>query len=208
MILSQKLQEKLDNDNSLGKVLSYYFSKQYFRTLVRYAINWKYKNVRKDLYYWIKDLDIPDDVKKHFDKYNKMSDDDKVRIVLKWVHDNITYTKDLKVWKVTEYWQTPEETMMLKTGDCEDGSILAYCILNYLGVPDNKIWITAGNVVGGGHCYVVYMADSIEEFPIDWCYWYSISYKIKIPYALRNNYYGGEREWFRVNKSGSYKPLL
>jgi hypothetical protein len=37
-----------------------------------------------------------------------------------WIHNNIKYKSDGKF----DYWQTPEETMRLKTGDCEDMCIL------------------------------------------------------------------------------------
>jgi hypothetical protein len=40
-----------------------------------------------------------------------------------WVKDNIIYKKE-----IGDYWQTPEETMQLKTGDCEDIAILIIAI--------------------------------------------------------------------------------
>jgi len=47
-----------------------------------------------------------------------------VEDILIYISNNITYKNDINVWKVNEYWQLPEETYMLKTGDCED-----FCIL-------------------------------------------------------------------------------
>ena len=48
-----------------------------------------------------------------------------------WVHDNIdaSSTNDFDKWGVEEYWQTPEETLMLKTADCDDFAILMMYIL-------------------------------------------------------------------------------
>lgn len=40
------------------------------------------------------------------------------------IHQEITYTPDFKKGCL-EFWQLPEETLTLKTGDCEDTSILA-----------------------------------------------------------------------------------
>ena len=72
-------------------------------------------------------------------------------------------------------------------------------------MPDYQVYVVAGDVVGGGHCYVTYLSDNGIEYPVDWCYWFSESIRFKIPYSSREEYYYGEKEWFRFNSSGSYK---
>jgi hypothetical protein len=44
--------------------------------------------------------------------------------ICEWANNAITYTPDMEVHGVYEYWQTPEETVARGTGDCEDFSLL------------------------------------------------------------------------------------
>lgn len=41
-----------------------------------------------------------------------------------WVHTNIEYKLDDEFDSKYDFWQTPKETLELKTGDCEDMAIL------------------------------------------------------------------------------------
>lgn len=51
--------------------------------------------------------------------------------IVYWVYKNIKYIDDKKG---RDKWQTPEETLLLKTGDCEDMTILTmYLIHKVLG---------------------------------------------------------------------------
>lgn len=137
--------------------------------------------------------------------------------ILRWVEANIKYTGDMKSWKMSEYWQTPDETLTKKTGDCEDGAILIYALARACGVPANRMLLFAGSVDGGGHCWLGYRSD---EYPLnwcfmDWCYWYDRTtpesrnkYYIKdttIYNDPNNQYY---TIWFGFNDKGSYKGIL
>ena len=107
--------------------------------------------------------------------------DDKVRAGLRWVKHNITYEIDSKRFGVAEKWQTIQETLDFGKGDCEDGAILLYCILYVNRVNRLQFKLVAGDVKGGGHCWLEYMPN--ESFPesgdlgdwytMDWCYWYT-----------------------------------
>ena len=46
-----------------------------------------------------------------------------------WVYWSIESKRDIDIYGVEDYWQTPEETYKLKTGDCEDHAILYMFIL-------------------------------------------------------------------------------
>jgi hypothetical protein len=48
---------------------------------------------------------------------------------IKYVWLSLKIERDVYVWGIKEYWQTPEETYKLKTGDCEDFCILLLYIL-------------------------------------------------------------------------------
>jgi predicted transglutaminase-like cysteine proteinase len=204
---SPKLVAKLRKDNTLDKVLSYIKDKTLFNTIVKWVTNWKYKNVRVNLCEWVKENAIvPEEVQNDLKHLKEAPLSDKtIQEVLLYVRSNLTYKGDKEVWEVNEYWQPTTITWRKKTGDCEDGAILIYAILNWLGYSDDRVFIVAGDVKGGGHCYVVYMDEDALEYPIDWCYWYNQSVQMFVPYVLRTEYYGGNREWFRVNKTSSYK---
>jgi len=149
---------------------------------------------------------LPNEVREHIEDWKSLSNKKKVEKCLRFVNAKITYiTDDKSTWKVPEYWQTPEETWKLKQGDCEDGSILLYAMLNYLGIKDTDLFIVTGDVNGGGHCYIIWInPDDMQEYAIDWCYWFTTSVRLNTPYQIRGLYYHGTKEWFRFNKSGSW----
>ncbi len=109
---------------------------------------------------------------------------------LKWVKNHLTYKRDYEVWNQREYWQTVSETLFRDTGDCEDGSILLFCLCVTAGIPKNRIALEWGEVVGGGHCYVVYRRDyDAVRVVLDWCYWYTpIIIKLREWIGLKKKY--------------------
>jgi len=54
---------------------------------------------------------------------------------------NIKYKSDWSVHHEKEYWQSPKETLVLKTGDCEDFAFLAQALLNEIGISSSVISI-------------------------------------------------------------------
>jgi len=94
------------------------------------------------------------------EEWHKIDDPDAlVHLILKWVKWNIKYKRDIEVYGQPEYWQTSEETLQKGTGDCEDGAILILTLAFWSGVPMDRIDLTWGEVVGGGHAYVVYVRE-------------------------------------------------
>ena len=61
-----------------------------------------------------------------------------------WVAVNIDYVSDEEQWGVLEYWQTPEETLSLHTGDCEDFAILLCTLLRAYGIGEEHIYVAVG----------------------------------------------------------------
>ncbi len=47
----------------------------------------------------------------------------------KWVNNFIKYKNDKEIYNCKDYWQTPEESYILKTGDCEDYALFLMYIL-------------------------------------------------------------------------------
>lgn len=63
---------------------------------------------------------------------DKIKTTDELEIATKicyFVYDQIWYNSDESIYGVYEYWATPLETLYLRTGDCEDQSILACSIM-------------------------------------------------------------------------------
>jgi predicted transglutaminase-like cysteine proteinase len=49
---------------------------------------------------------------------------------------------DQDVWGESDYWATPEEFLGKNTGDCEDYVVAKYFTLRYLGIPDDRLYLT------------------------------------------------------------------
>lgn len=65
----------------------------------------------------------------------RMSDRQKATCILRFVQQNILYTKDASQFKKSEYWQFPINTLMRRKGDCEDSSFLYACLCYMCDVP-------------------------------------------------------------------------
>ncbi|MGE4170196.1 MAG: hypothetical protein AB7F28_05700 [Candidatus Margulisiibacteriota bacterium] len=104
------------------------------------------------------------------------SDSDMASAVLSWVQNNISYKSDGKL----NYWQSADETLLLKTGDCEDIAIVqASILMNALKLKGysetdiyNKVTLAAGylgdeqnNSVA--HALVKFKADSGDVLALD-----------------------------------------
>jgi len=73
-----------------------------------------------------------------------------------WVAVNIDYVSDEEQWGVLEYWQTPEETLSLHTGDCEDFAILLCTLLRAYGIGAEQIYVAVGiDNEGYGHAFLI-----------------------------------------------------
>jgi predicted transglutaminase-like cysteine proteinase len=55
--------------------------------------------------------------------------------------NRVRWRDDQSHWGKKDYWQTPFETLISFTGDCEDIAIAKYTTLRMIGVPDDKLAI-------------------------------------------------------------------
>lgn len=77
-------------------------------------------------------------------------------LIRDWVAYNIDYVADEEQWGVNDYWQTPEETLSLRTGDCEDFAILLCTLLRAYGINDNQVYVALGvDAEGYGHAFLI-----------------------------------------------------
>jgi hypothetical protein len=60
-----------------------------------------------------------------------------------WVAINIDYISDEKRWG-KDYWQTPQETLSYRTGDCEDFAILLCSLLRNYGIDAQQVYVALG----------------------------------------------------------------
>lgn len=65
-----------------------------------------------------------------------------------WMFQYLKYTRDMDNQGVQEYWQTSDETLFLRTGDCEDYSVLAYDVLEDF---DRHIIVASKGISRIGH---------------------------------------------------------
>jgi len=60
--------------------------------------------------------------------------------ISQWLKNNIAYESDVSM-HTEGYWQTPEETIILKTGDCEDFAFLAQALLRKINIHSTVLSI-------------------------------------------------------------------
>lgn len=142
-------------------------------------------------------------------KANKLdigTSDEKALKCLKWVHKNFKYVSDKTAYGSAEYWAFPCESLYTKIGDCDDGAILLANLMLHAGIPYWRIRLNAGDVKGGGHCYVTYCRETDNQFVVlDWCYWYNDKPVSERPlHKDEQDYYG---IWFSWNQLYSFGQM-
>ena len=78
-----------------------------------------------------------------------------------WVANEIEYVTDTNAHGVSEYWQLPRETLSLRTGDCEDFSILLCSLYRAIGWNENEVYVVIGEKEGMYHAWVKLNVDII-----------------------------------------------
>ena len=53
--------------------------------------------------------------------------------------NGLSYTTDLALWRVEDYWATPAEFQSIGGGDCEDFALAKYFALKELGIPAARL---------------------------------------------------------------------
>ena len=84
-----------------------------------------------------------------------------------WVGNNIKYKQDDEVQGVRDYWQFGKETLTLKTGDCEDFSILLCSLLRAAGYSADDVYIVIGKNQNGYHAWVKINLDALGWYNIE-----------------------------------------
>lgn len=69
----------------------------------------------------------------------QQSPEEQIKTVNQFFNRNLHYTEDLLLWKKSDYWATPLETLGVRAGDCEDYTIAKYLTLLRMGVPTESL---------------------------------------------------------------------
>lgn len=209
-----------------------YIQDSFIAKAVRYMIDRKYRKT-VNLSNWLEHI-VSNPSQKVIDFAseipNKPENPDAQMIeILRHVRSRITYTSDNSNFKPVEirsieYWQTPDETVLYKRGDCEDGSILIYVCARLKGIRADQLDILCGHVHNPftkqleGHAWCAYRP---IEYPLnytflDWCYYYSGAnvmarqkFYIKDKAIHPNDLY--KTIWFGINEKRSvlsFKPRI
>ncbi|MNF56380.1 hypothetical protein D3C84_378640 [compost metagenome] len=67
---------------------------------------------------------------------------EQLNAVNRFFNQQLSFQDDTRVWRQTDYWATPVESLVKGAGDCEDYALAKYFSLRQLGVPSEKLRIT------------------------------------------------------------------
>ncbi|MBB3240402.1 putative transglutaminase-like cysteine proteinase [Pseudomonas sp. Tn43] len=67
---------------------------------------------------------------------------EQLNAVNRFFNQQLNFQDDTRIWRQTDYWATPVESLVKAAGDCEDYALAKYFSLRYLGIPSEKLRIT------------------------------------------------------------------
>jgi len=176
----------------------------------KYMIDWKTRK-KVHLVNWLKeqvDSELVQDIVKT-KKWNayEYGSDETMFSIFRFICGRYEYHGDPELWDAKERWATIQESLEEKNGkgDCEDGAIAMLVLARAAGIPEERIKLVVGNVKGGGHAWVTYIADDGVVYCMDWCYWKSYrAFATRKSLYQQPNYFYGQKIWFGVNDISKY----
>lgn len=75
-------------------------------------------------------------------RVSNASDEDKLIAINGFFNQKLEFVEDIHLWKTSDYWATPLESIGKQAGDCEDFSIAKYVFLKALNIPNEKLRLT------------------------------------------------------------------
>jgi predicted transglutaminase-like cysteine proteinase len=67
---------------------------------------------------------------------------EQLNAVNRFFNQQLSFQDDMRIWRQTDYWATPVESLIKAAGDCEDYALAKYFSLRHLGIPSEKLRIT------------------------------------------------------------------
>jgi predicted transglutaminase-like cysteine proteinase len=90
--------------------------------------------------------------------------------VNRFFNQQLSFQDDIRIWRQTDYWATPEESLIKGAGDCEDYALAKYFSLRQLGIPSEKLRITYVKALTQNQAHMVltfYSNPSAEPLVLD-----------------------------------------
>ncbi|OZA04620.1 MAG: transglutaminase [Methylophilaceae bacterium 17-44-8] len=75
-------------------------------------------------------------------RVNTSTDEEKLIAINGFFNQKLEFVDDIQLWKTSDYWATPLESLGMHAGDCEDFSIAKYVFLKALNIPNEKLRLT------------------------------------------------------------------
>jgi len=82
--------------------------------------------------------------------HRNLPETDKIQAVNNFWNQAVQGAEDIDVWRQTDYWATPLESLGKRQGDCEDYVIGKYFSLLALGIPADKLRFIYVKAIMGG----------------------------------------------------------
>jgi predicted transglutaminase-like cysteine proteinase len=67
---------------------------------------------------------------------------EQLNAVNRFFNQQLSFQDDTRIWRQTDYWATPVESLIKGAADCEDYALAKYFSLRHLGIPSDKLRIT------------------------------------------------------------------
>ena len=83
-------------------------------------------------------------------KWQALGERERLERVNEFFNRTLRFDSDNSLWRQSDYWATPGESLGLGAGDCEDFTIAKYFALKTLGIPVSKLRMTYVRVRIGG----------------------------------------------------------
>jgi predicted transglutaminase-like cysteine proteinase len=85
--------------------------------------------------------------------------------VNRFFNQQLSFQDDPRIWRQTDYWATPIESLIKGAGDCEDYALAKYFSLRNLGVASEKLRITYVKALtrNQAHMVLTYYASPFAE---------------------------------------------
>lgn len=90
--------------------------------------------------------------------------------VNRFFNQQLSFRDDTRIWRQTDYWATPVESLAKGAGDCEDYALAKYFSLRNLGVPSEKLRITYVKALTRNQAHMVltyYATPSADPLVLD-----------------------------------------
>jgi predicted transglutaminase-like cysteine proteinase len=98
------------------------------------------------------------------------SEREQLNAVNRFFNQQLNFQDDTRIWRQTDYWATPEESLIKGAADCEDYALAKYFSLRQLGIPSEKLRITYVKALNQNQAHMVltfYSSPTAEPLVLD-----------------------------------------